>query len=159
MFEDAIPVPASFIIDLGEHIRQSPITTMSMRMYSDFPFRHREGGGPKDDFETDALRRLREKPDAPFYSFENFEGRQSLRYAAARIMKEACVDCHNTHPDSTKKDWKVGEVRGVLEIIRPLDLDVARTQQNRRETFYFMGGISVLLVGLAGFFLRAGKNR
>jgi serine/threonine protein kinase len=159
MINGAIPVPASFTIDLGEHIRQSQITTMVMRMYSDFPFRHREGGGPKDEFEINALRRLREQPDKPFYSFENYDGRQSLRYAAARIMKEPCVNCHNTHPDSTKKDWKVGQVRGVLEIIRPLDRDIARTQKNLRETFYFMAGISALLVALALFFLRTGRDR
>lgn len=159
LFDGAIPVPASFTIDLGEHIRKSKITTMSMRMYSDFPFRHREGGGAKDAFQATALRRLREKPNEPFYNFEIYEGRQSLRYAAARVMKEACVNCHNTHPDSTKQDWQVGEVRGVLEIIRPLDRDVARTRKHLIETFYFMGGTSALLIALALFFLRAGKRR
>ena len=74
-------------------------------------------------------------------------------------MKEACVNCHNSHPDSTKKDWKVGEVRGVLEIIRPLDLDIARTRKHLLETFYFMGGFSALLIALAIFFLRVGKRR
>jgi len=32
------------------------------------------------------------------------------------IMAQACVNCHNTHPDSPKKDWKVGDVRGIQEI-------------------------------------------
>jgi len=31
-------------------------------------------------------------------------------------MQETCVQCHNGHNDSTKKDWKIGEVVGVLEI-------------------------------------------
>jgi serine/threonine protein kinase len=159
IYDGAIPVPASFTIDLGEHIRKSQITTMFMRLYSEFPFRHREGGGPKDEFQTNALRELRAHPDKPYYRFENFEGRQSLRYAAARIMQEACVNCHNQHPDSTRKDWRVGEVRGVLEIIRPLDRDISRTQKNLRETFYFITGVSVLLIVLALFFLRFGKNR
>lgn len=157
--EGAIPVPASFTIDLGEHLRQSRVTGMFMRLYSDFPFRHRDGGGARDNFEEMALRRLRQNPDRPFYRFEPFEGRPSLRYATARVMQQSCVNCHNTHPDSTKKDWKVGDVRGVLEIIRPLDADIARTQKNLRETSYFMGGISVLLIALALFFLRVGKNR
>ena len=157
--DGAIPVPASFSIDLGEHIRQSQITTMSMRFYSDFPFRHREGGGPKDDFERSALRELRAHPDKPYYKFENFDGRQSLRYAAARIMKQDCVNCHNQHPDSTKKDWRVGEVRGVLEIVRPLDRDISRTQKNLRETVYFITGVSVLLIALALVFLRSGRSR
>jgi serine/threonine protein kinase len=159
ILDGAIPVPASFSIDLGEHIRKSQITTMFMRLYSDFPFRHREGGGPKDEFETKALGALRANPDKPFFKFENFDGRQSLRYAAARVMQADCVNCHNQHPDSTKKDWRVGQVRGVLEIIRPLDRDITRTQKDLRETFYFITGVSLLLIVLALFFLRSGRNR
>jgi adenylate cyclase len=33
------------------------------------------------------------------------------------IMGEACVACHNTHPESPKTDWKVGDVRGIQEVI------------------------------------------
>ena len=158
MIDNAIPVPASFTIDLGEHLRTSANSGMFIRLYSEFPFRHREGGGPHDDFERLALKALHERPDEAYYRFEIFEGRPSLRYAAARVLQSTCVDCHNTHPDSIKKDWKVGDVRGVLEIIRPLDRDIARTEKHLRETFYFMGGVSVLLIGLALFFLRTGKN-
>lgn len=31
-------------------------------------------------------------------------------------MTAACVTCHNTHPLSSKKDWKVGDVRGIQEV-------------------------------------------
>jgi class 3 adenylate cyclase len=31
-------------------------------------------------------------------------------------MGEACVNCHNSHPDSPKTDWKVGDVRAIQEI-------------------------------------------
>ena len=30
-------------------------------------------------------------------------------------MAAPCVNCHNTHPDSPKRDWKVGDVRGIEE--------------------------------------------
>ncbi len=30
------------------------------------------------------------------------------------------IQCHNTHPESPKKDWKVGDVRGILEISMPV---------------------------------------
>jgi len=155
----AIPVPASFMIDLGEHIRKSQITDMSARLYSDYPFANREDGGPQDEFERAALRRIRWTPDRPFYRFETYNGRPSLRFATARIMKKDCVACHNSHPDSTRKDWKVGDVRGALEIIRPLDADIARTRDRLGETFLYMLGISVLLIVLAAFRLRARRAR
>ena len=31
-------------------------------------------------------------------------------------MGETCVACHNSHPESPKKDWKVGDVRGIQEV-------------------------------------------
>jgi class 3 adenylate cyclase len=31
-------------------------------------------------------------------------------------MGAACVACHNAHPESPKRDWKVGDVRGIQEV-------------------------------------------
>ena len=31
-------------------------------------------------------------------------------------MGAACVACHNSHPESPKRDWQVGDVRGIQEI-------------------------------------------
>jgi serine/threonine protein kinase len=155
----AIPVPASFMIDLGEHIRKSQTTAMFVRLYSDYPFRYRNDGGPQDGFERHALDYLREHPDKPFYSFESYQGRKSLRYAAARVMEASCVACHNSHADSPKKDWKVGDVRGVLEIVRPLDQDILHTQSSLRDTFIYMLTLSLLLVILAVVSLKLGKRR
>ncbi|CAH0350871.1 DUF3365 domain-containing protein [Aquabacterium sp. CECT 9606] len=36
-------------------------------------------------------------------------------------MKEGCVACHNSHPQSPKRDWKVGDVRGLIEVVAPVD--------------------------------------
>ena len=41
----------------------------------------------------------------------------SVRLVAPVIMDAACVSCHNAHPDSPKRDWKVGDVRGIQEVI------------------------------------------
>lgn len=50
----------------------------------------RKDGGPRDDFEREAIRALRGNPDSPFYRFEEFEGRPSLRYAIGRGMLAMC---------------------------------------------------------------------
>jgi hypothetical protein len=75
----------------------------------------------------------------------------------ARVMKESCVKCHNTHPESTKTNWKVGEVRGVVEIIRPLENDVAKTEEGLRDTFTLIAVISIsLLAGLSALVVGLG---
>jgi len=39
-----------------------------------------------------------------------------VRFVVPIIMGPACVACHNSHPDSPKTDWKVGDVRGIQEV-------------------------------------------
>jgi adenylate cyclase len=155
--ERAIPLPATLTIELGNHISEHSQRGMMVRLYSDYPFRSRRDGGPKDDFERDALNKLRSTPQDAFYRFEDYQGRPALRYATARVMKESCVRCHNTHAESTKRDWKVGDVRGVVEIIRPLDRDVARTHDGLRGTFRLIAVTSaILLLSLSLFVSGAG---
>jgi tRNA A-37 threonylcarbamoyl transferase component Bud32 len=154
-----IPLPATLTIDLGRYLTERNESGVQVRLYSDYPFQFRKDGGPKDDFERDALRRLREDPDEPVHRFEDFQGRPVLRYATARRMQQSCIECHNHHPDSTKRDWKVGDVRGVLEIIRPLDKDVARAQAGLRGSFILMGVISASLLGVSVLILVASSRR
>ncbi len=144
----AIPLPATYLIELGQTLSQSN-TGMSVRLFSDYPFPWRRSeGGARDDFERRALQALRQNPSQPFVHFENFQGRMSLRYAQADIMKPSCVACHNQHPDSPKRDWKEGDVRGVLEISRPLDAFIQQTQTGLQSTFAVLGG--VLFLALVG---------
>jgi serine/threonine protein kinase len=152
-------VPARFTINLGRQLSEHGESGMQVRLFSDYPFKSRKDGGPQDDFEREALRRLRDQPDAPYYRFEDVQGRLSLRYAYARREQESCVRCHNTHPDSTKRDWKVGDVRGVVEIIRPLDRDVSRTREGLRGTFVLVAVISVSLLALSVLVLVVGNRR
>jgi class 3 adenylate cyclase len=43
-----------------------------------------------------------------------FSGR--IRLISPVLMGAACVSCHNAHPESPKRDWKVGDLRGIQEI-------------------------------------------
>ena len=84
------------------------------------------------------------------HDFTEIHGEPVVRYAQARIMKQSCVDCHNTHPLSDRRDWKVGDVRGVLEIIRPLKNDETRVRQALQLTLLLsVVGSGLLLSGSA----------
>jgi serine/threonine protein kinase len=154
-----IPAPATFTIELGRHISTNSRLGTQVWLYSDLPFRFRKNGGPRDDFEEEALRRLKADPETPFYRFDEVGGRPVLRYATARRMKASCVQCHNSHPDSPRTDWKVGEVRGVLEIIRPLANDMLRTQNGLRSTFALVVGLSAGLLVLSSLALFLSNRR
>src|SRR5207247_1634183 len=69
-----------------------------------------------DQVENPALACLRQQPnqDPTEVSWSLFTDR--VRHVAPIVMGTTCVACHNTHPDSPKRDWKVGDVRGIQEV-------------------------------------------
>jgi len=144
----AIPLPATLTIDLGYQLALRRNSGVQVRLYSDFPWRTRKDGGPRDDFEREALAQLRREPDRPSYRFETYQGKPVLRYAIARKMTAACLNCHNTLKDSPRTDWKERDVRGVLEIIRPLDRDEERIRRGLNGTFTLMAAVSAVLLSL-----------
>jgi len=143
----AIPNPATYTIELGGRISADNPGTL-VRLYSDFPFGYRKAtGGPRDAFQRSAINYLRKYPKKAFFRKEKVAGRVSFRYAEAVIMEPSCVACHNTHPDSPRKDWKVGDVRGVLEITQPLDsfIDQTHNSQEWRRSIRERSPLSLIL--------------
>jgi two-component system sensor histidine kinase/response regulator len=144
-----IPLPASLTMMLGKQFARDR-EGADVRLYSDLPFRIPGREARKlDQFELDALAALRRSPDEPFARFEEYEGRPVLRYAVADVLRASCVTCHNQHPDSPKRDWQEGQVRGALEVIRPLDGPVDEAYQGMQWTLGATVGVYALgLVGL-----------
>jgi serine/threonine protein kinase len=148
----SLPLPATFAIDLGERIsRRSP--GMEVRVFSRYPWPTRKDGGPQGEFDLAALDWLEARakqhddPPAEFAHFVDEDGRRKLLYYSARHMEKSCLACHN-HPDSVspKKDWKEGDVVGVLKIVRPLDREIGNTQAGLRSAFLLMVATSSLLL-------------
>jgi adenylate cyclase len=143
----AIPVPATFLMELGYHLSEKS-EGMEVRSYSDYPFPWRQKeGGARDAFEQEALKYLRKYPRQIFARKEDdYQGHSVFRYAEADILEPSCVACHNTHPDSPKTDWKVGDVRGVLEVVTPLDVLVSQTRKGLHGTFAMLTMLSGLAI-------------
>ena len=71
----------------------------------------------------------------------------------SKTARSDCLVCHNNDPNSTKRDWKEGDVGGVLEIVRPLDRDIARTREGLLKTFLLTGAVSGALLAISGLVL------
>ncbi len=144
MKESAIPVPVTYLIELGQRVSQSS-PRMSVQLYSDSPFPWRqEDGRPRDKFEADTLDDLRTYAERAFFRIDRYDKHKAFGYARADLMEASCVACHNTHPESPKTDWKIGDIRGVLESTLPLDDITAQTHIKLQETFIVLSGLSVI---------------
>ncbi len=111
----AIPIPATLSLELGKVIGEEQ-GAINYRFMSDYPFKGRSPHA-LDAFEKDALAKLRQDPKQKItdVAWANLHGQ--VRLVAPVVMGPACVNCHNTHPDSPKRDWKEGDVRGIQEVI------------------------------------------
>jgi hypothetical protein len=106
------------------------------------------------------LRRLREsKGQQTVHEFTEILGQRVVRYTQARVMKRTCVECHNTHPQSRRRDWREGDVRGVLVIIRPLGKDEVRVDEALRLALLLSAVVCCLLLEGSVFVVRAGRRR
>jgi class 3 adenylate cyclase len=110
----AIPIPATLSIELGNRISAHD-GAVKYRFVSDLPFK---GRAPHllDGFEQQALTALRGDPGRSVVEVSGTLLDRHVRIATPVRMGEVCVACHNSHPDSPKRDWRLGDVRGIQEI-------------------------------------------
>jgi PAS domain S-box-containing protein len=147
-----IPIPATLSIELGALFDNAHGDgRISYEFLSDYPFAKR-ASRPLDSFELEALQAFRAQPDLP--SFANLEGqgmgRSTYRFATPIQMRQACVTCHNSHPDSPKRDWQVGDVRGIQEVtVKGLRAD---SFGSLRWLFGYIGFVGLTSVAAAGVF-------
>jgi class 3 adenylate cyclase len=114
--DGGIPIPATLSLELGQVIGQQD-NTIGYRFVSDLAFLGR-ASHELDAFERQALTQLRATGN-PGDSVTEISGsllNRQIRMAVPVIMGAACVACHNSHPETPRNDWKVGDVRGIQAI-------------------------------------------
>ena len=147
-----IPIPATLSIELGALFDNAHTEgRISYEFISDYPFANRVSR-TLDSFEGQALEAFRSDPGLKTVTKleGNGLGRSSYRLATPVLMRQACVTCHNAHPDSPKRDWKTGDVRGIQAVtVRGLRVDGFG---NLGYLLGYVGLLGVISVGATGVF-------
>ncbi|MBC9070930.1 response regulator [Thauera sp. CAU 1555] len=145
---NSLPLPATFTLEFGDYL-SGQSDGFAVNLYSDHPFPWRADDRRLDEFQRAALDHLRKAPDQPYSRVEVRGEGAVLRLAVADRMKPDCVACHNTYRGSPKSDWKVGDIRGVMEVVRPLSRADAALDSGVRNailmTFMLIGAAVVVL--------------
>ena len=142
---NGIPLPATLIHDLSKLLSKQG-TRMSL--FSAYPFPNRKERA-LDDFQSAAWEAITADPDKPFVRREVLDGKTYVRVGIAdKMVAQACVNCHNSRPDTPKNDWKLGDVRGVLEVSRSIDDELAAGALVSREIAVAMAGGGAVVIAL-----------
>jgi adenylate cyclase len=144
-FPGAIPIPATLSLELGKVIGEQQ-RNIEYRFVSDFPFKNRTPHA-LDEFETMALGRLRENSNQQLTQVSSSAFADSVRLIAPIIMEGPCVNCHNSHPESPKTDWKVGDVRGIQEV------SISQPISGNIFAFKYLLGYFVLTAAIGSLFI------
>jgi adenylate cyclase len=147
----AIPIPATLSLELGRVISEQQ-QNITYRFVSDYPFKNRPVH-TLDSFETDALSALRQNPNQQLAQVSATVFSDQVRLIAPVLMGQACVTCHNSHPESPKTDWKVGDVRGIQEIA------IAQPIGNNVFAFKYLLAYFALIARSGRFSLRSSDAR
>lgn len=117
--DDALPLPAQFLQHSGRLVAESG-RGIRYRLIGLSPIYQRNA--PATDFERNALVVLTKQPDRPVTGIVASGKKQFFQAIYPdRAISATCVTCHNSHPLSPKRDFKLNEVMGAIAITIPLE--------------------------------------
>lgn len=116
--EPALPLPAQFVQESSSLAALSGVK-VRYRLISLHPIN--KLSGPANEFEKKGLKAITTEPDRPYKGFvtEGGERRFEALYAD-RAVSPVCVTCHNAHPQSSERDYRLNDVLGAASISIPV---------------------------------------
>lgn len=103
---EAGPLPALFLRETSRSLDESG-SRLGLFLGSDFPVRR---ANLFTGLSADAFAQLRKDRAPRFFYMEDVKLHTAMFPDLA--VAQACVDCHNQHPESAKQDWALNDVMG-----------------------------------------------
>lgn len=112
---EAGPLPALFLRGVASSIRKSPVP-LGLYLGSDFPI----NAANKFQGKQAELFKEIKKDKKPQFFYDEVQKRHTAMFVDL-ASAGACVSCHNDHPQTSKTDWKLGDVMGATTWQYPKD--------------------------------------
>jgi hypothetical protein len=114
---NALPLPAQFFQESSGLAALTGVP-VQYRLTSLFPINQQNL--PATEFDRTALEAVMAHPHEPYKGFITEEGVRRFRAVYADIaVSPICASCHNAHPASPKRDYKLNDVLGAVVITIP----------------------------------------
>ena len=111
-------LPAQFLME-SDRVMATKGIGMRYRLISLWPINKRNVASI--EFKKLGLGTILTHPTKPYTGFVKVGG---ARYFQAvypdLVVTQTCIGCHNTHPDSPKRDFKLNDVMGAIVISIPV---------------------------------------
>ncbi len=141
-----LPFPTSTIHDLSKIYSEN--TGLTFHFYSEYPFKPK-ASRILTPLQKEVIEYIKKDENTMWIKRDTIDGKPVLRVAVVDYMTDpSCVSCHNNHKDRTWEQghWKIGDKRGILEVVTPLDIDLAANETMRNKILIFIAVAMLLLV-------------
>ena len=116
--QNTLPLPAQFLIDSARMVAKKD-RGIRYRLVSLWPIYERNG--PATDFERSGLEAILKQSDKTYTGYVQSGDRRYFQAIYADIaVAQACIGCHNAHPNSPRRDFKLNDVMGGIVITVPI---------------------------------------
>ncbi len=111
-------LPAQFLMNTSRLIREKGLG-LDFQLISLWPINMKNGPGNK--FERVGLETVEYHPIRPYAGLVTVGHKLFFRSIYADLaVATTCVECHNAHPKSPKRDFKLWDVMGGLVVTLPI---------------------------------------
>jgi hypothetical protein len=116
--KNTLPLPAQFLMESGRIMARKGLG-VQYRLISLWPINKRNGAS--SEFEKIGLGTILTHPTKPYTAFVKEGGARYFQAVYPDLaVAQACIGCHNSHPDSPKRDFKINDVMGAIVISIPV---------------------------------------
>ena len=110
---DAGPLPALFLRETAKSLERNP-SPLSLFLGSDYPINE---ANRFEGLQLDKFQSIKQTQQPQFFYMPDIQMQVAMFSDLA--ISEGCVQCHNAHGQSPKKDWKLNDVMGATTWMYP----------------------------------------
>jgi len=112
--KNTLPLPAQFLLESGRFNNKKGLG-MQYRLISLWPINKRNIA--TNAMESIGLGTILTQPSRPYTGVTRVADKRYFEAVYADLaVTQACIGCHNAHPDSPKRDFKLNDVMGAIVI-------------------------------------------
>ena len=112
--KNTLPLPVQFLMESGRVMAKKGIG-IQYRLISLWPINKQNLAS--SDFEKVGLGTISTHPTKPYTGFVKEGGARYFQAVYPDLaVTQACVGCHNAHPDSPKRNFKINDIMGAVVI-------------------------------------------
>ena len=117
-YQNTMPLPAQLLME-SDRVLERNGSGIQYRLISQWPINKRNVAS--GEFQRNGLGAILTQPTKPYTGYVKVG---SARYFQAvypdLAVAQGCIGCHNAHPESPKRDFKVNDVIGAMVISIPV---------------------------------------